>query len=197
MGRGRGTRKTYSDRSPDVLGKEDALRLDDEEVDELVDVAKERIQCLPGNGIVLSGAELGGEARVQQGLTRDLGGHSDTQDHPGELEAPSEHVQVPNQEDGADDGNIGDGGSSYDLVSKIDITPFPPSSRYFSITTRPVLGVEGYKRWVTYGGSSRTRARRRTSGNVSGVGRWQRGGPGSDERQRGWRTRRRSSLAVP
>ena len=119
MGRGRGARETYSDRSPDVLGKEDALRLDDEEVDELVDIAEERIQCLPGNSVVLSGAELGGEARVQQGLTRDLGGHSDTQDHPGELEAPSEHVQVPNQEDGADDGNIGDGGSSCDFISKL------------------------------------------------------------------------------
>ena len=51
--------KTYSSRDTDVLGEQDALRLDDEEVDELVDIADHGVEGLLGNGVVLARAKLG------------------------------------------------------------------------------------------------------------------------------------------
>jgi hypothetical protein len=100
---------TYSSGSIDVLGEQHALRLDDEEVDELVDIANESIEGLPRNGVVLAGPELGRKAVVQERLPDDLGGDGDAEDHPGELKTPAQNVQIPNREDERHDGGIGDG----------------------------------------------------------------------------------------
>jgi hypothetical protein len=103
---------TYSSRSIDVLGKQHTLGLDDEEVDELVDVANQRVECFPRNSVVLAGTELGREAVVQEGLPGDLGSDGDAEDHPGELETPTHNIKVPNREDECDEGGIGDGRST-------------------------------------------------------------------------------------
>lgn len=100
---------TYSGRSEDILGEQHALRLDDEEVDEFVDVTDQGIEGFPRNRVVLAGAELGREAIVQEGLPGDLGGDGDAKDHPGELESPAHNIEVPNREDEGDEGGVGDG----------------------------------------------------------------------------------------
>lgn len=103
---------TYSQGSPDVLGEDDALRLDDEEVNQFVNVADEDVEGLARNGVVTTGPELTGDASVHNSLPGGLGSDGDAQDHPGELEAPSDHIQVPNREDEGDDRGIGDGGGA-------------------------------------------------------------------------------------
>jgi hypothetical protein len=100
---------TYSGRSIDILGEQHALRLDDEEVDEFVDVPDQGIEGFTRDRVVLAGAELGREAIVQEGLPGDLGGDGDAKDHPGELENPTHHIEVPNREDEGDNGGVGDG----------------------------------------------------------------------------------------
>lgn len=100
---------TYSGRSVDILGEQHALRLDNKEVDEFVDIADQSIEGFPRDRVVLARAELGREAIVQEGLPGNLGGDGDAKDHPGELETPAHNVEVPNREDERDEGGIGDG----------------------------------------------------------------------------------------
>ncbi len=100
---------TYSSRRIDILDKQDALGLDDKEVEELVDVANQGVERLAMDGVVLAGPELGCEAVVKDELPSDLGGDGDAKDHPGELERPAQHIEVPNREDERDDRAIGDG----------------------------------------------------------------------------------------
>ena len=104
--------RTHSSRDRDVLSKQDALRLDNEKVDELSGITNQIVQCLPGDSVVLPRAELGRKAIVQKSLARDLGRDGDGEDHPGELEAISEQVEVSNREDERDDRGIGKGRST-------------------------------------------------------------------------------------
>lgn len=53
---------TYSGGNQDVLNKDDTLRLDDEEVDKLVNIADQGVESILGQGVVFLGAELRGEA---------------------------------------------------------------------------------------------------------------------------------------
>lgn len=131
---------TYRDGSPDVLGEQDALRLDDREVDKLVDIANSGIKSLAGDGVVFAGAELARDTGVHDGLTGNLGGDGDAQNHPGKLEAPSEDIEIPNCEDEADDGSIGDGGSTWE----------PP----VSIVSATCGSEEGYARGLFHDSSS-------------------------------------------
>lgn len=100
---------TYSSRNIDVLGKQHTLGLNDEEVDELVDIANQSVECFPRNSVVLAGAELSREAVVQEGLPGDLGSDGDAENHPGELETPTHNIQVSNREDERDEGGISNG----------------------------------------------------------------------------------------
>lgn len=110
---------TYNGRSRDVLGKENALSLNDEEVHKLVDVANNGIKGLLGNSVVPARANLGSETAVQQGLANNLSSKGDAQHHPGKLEAPSDDIQISHGEDEGSDGAIGDGGSTWKvLISK-------------------------------------------------------------------------------
>lgn len=103
---------TYRSRSTDVLGKENALRFDDKEVDELVDVTEDSVEGLAGNGVVAAGTKLAGDARVHNQLASTLGGDDNAQSHPGRLESIAQRIQVPNREDGSDDREVGDGGGT-------------------------------------------------------------------------------------
>lgn len=105
-------RGSYRGGGGDVLGKQDTLGLDDDEVDELVDITKNGVKSLAGDGVVAAGTELAGKASVHDRLASDLSGDGDAEDHPREPEAPSQHIQVPNREDGGDDGEVGDRGSA-------------------------------------------------------------------------------------
>ena len=107
----------YGNRSPDVLGEQNALSLNDNEVDQLVDVTDRGFEGLAGDGVVFAWTELARESGVHDGLTGDLGCDSDAKNHPGELEAPSDDIEVPNREDEAHDGGIRDGRSTCSLLS--------------------------------------------------------------------------------
>ena len=98
---------TYSGRSIDILGEEDTLGLDDEEVDKLLHVADEGVKSFPRNSVVFAGAELGREAVVQEELPGDLGGDGSAESQIGELERPAQNIEVPKQEDERDEGAIG------------------------------------------------------------------------------------------
>ena len=54
--------RTYTSRSKDILGKDNALRLNNEEVDELMDIRGQTINAVLWQSVILSGADLGGEA---------------------------------------------------------------------------------------------------------------------------------------
>lgn len=91
--------KTHGSGSKHVLCEDNTLRLNDKEVDQLVDVADNRIKSLFGDGVVLARTELGGKSSAQNGLSNNLGQNSHAQSHPCQPEGISEHVQVPGGED--------------------------------------------------------------------------------------------------
>lgn len=69
--------EAYSDCGIDVLGEDYALKLDDEEVDELLDVFKGCLEVLTRNGVVLARTHLRGEAPFEDELAGDLSSSDD------------------------------------------------------------------------------------------------------------------------
>jgi len=63
---------TYSNGGVDVLGEQNTLTLNDEEVNELLNVVQAGLQRLPRDGVVLPWAHPGGKAVVKQQLTSDF-----------------------------------------------------------------------------------------------------------------------------
>lgn len=102
----------YRSGGGDVLGENDTLGLDDEEVDQLVDITDDHVEGLAGDGVVSAGTKLTGNTSIHDSLAGNLGGDGNAQDHPRKLEAISQHVEVPNREDESDDGHVGDRGST-------------------------------------------------------------------------------------
>lgn len=105
---------TYCNRDVDVLGEENPLRFDDEEVDQLLHVVKESLEGGLGDGHVLPWADLGCEALAlaHSSLSDNFcrGGH--TQGHVDNLEDVAEDVQVPRSKDEEDGCCEGDGSSA-------------------------------------------------------------------------------------
>lgn len=101
-----------SSRSTDILGEEDALGLNDEEVDKLVHVSYGGIKSLPRDGVVTAGAKLGGQAIVEDELAGKLGKDGGTENHPCKLQGIAENIQVANSKDDRNDGGIGNSGGT-------------------------------------------------------------------------------------
>lgn len=99
--------RSYSSGGTDVLSKEDTLGLDDEEVDELVDIANHAVKRRSRDRVVSAGAQLRGEAVVENELAGGLGADGDGESHPGQLERPTDHIEVSSGEDEGDDRDIG------------------------------------------------------------------------------------------
>lgn len=93
----------------DVLGEEEALRLDDEEVDQLVQVAGHRIQRRLGQGVVLPRPNLRRESRIEQRAPRHLGRDSNTKRHPRQLESIAQQIEVARCEDEDHSRGVGEG----------------------------------------------------------------------------------------
>jgi hypothetical protein len=70
---------TYSNGGPDILSEEDALELNDEEVDELLNITSDALEGLTGDCVVLSGAHLGGKTLAEDKVANELsgGGHAE------------------------------------------------------------------------------------------------------------------------
>lgn len=133
----------YRSGNRDVLGENNALGLNDEEVDQLVDVANENIESLPGDGVISSGTELAGDARVHNHLAGDLGGDGDAQDHPRKLEAPSQHIEVSNREDEGDDGEVGNGRGACIQLDGSVIRASGTLSPHFAVESLDIVYVRG------------------------------------------------------
>lgn len=105
--------KSYSDGGKDVLCEDDALRLNNEEVNKLMNITSERIKSLLGNSVVLLWANLGSQALTEESLSSNFGSNSYPKCHPCKLEAISEDVEVSgseDEEDGGEEGNAGGAG---------------------------------------------------------------------------------------
>jgi hypothetical protein len=100
---------TYSNRGKHVLCKDNALRLNDEEVDELIEVTSDAIEGRLGNSEILLWAKLGRQALAKDGLTKHFRCNCNPKSHPCKLEAIPENVKVPGSEDEDDAGDEGNG----------------------------------------------------------------------------------------
>jgi hypothetical protein len=90
---------TYSTCGIYVLGENYALRLDDKEVDELLDIIKQTLKRGFRNGKVLTRTELGGKATTKGHLSGDLSGCRGTKCQVKKLEAIADDVEVSSGED--------------------------------------------------------------------------------------------------
>ena len=97
---------TYSQGGPDVLSEYYTLSLDNDEVDQLVNIANNDIESLAGNSVVAAGTKLASKTGVHDGLAGNLSGNSDAKDHPGKLEAISQQIEVSNRKDEGDGGGV-------------------------------------------------------------------------------------------
>lgn len=88
----------------DVLGEDDALRLDDEEVDKLLDIVQETLQGRLGNSEVLARPELGCNTLSKSSLSSDLCRSSTAKHDPSRLEDVADDVEVTSGEDEDDSG---------------------------------------------------------------------------------------------
>lgn len=120
---------TYTDGVGDILGEQDALELDQEEVRELREVFKNGLVCLLGDGVVAAGTERASDTLLENDMADNLnrGGHCETksvahsgnyrsrdqltsQRHVQKLEGPAEERQVASGENKADNAGVGNGG---------------------------------------------------------------------------------------
>ena len=88
------------------------MRLNNEEVDELVEIASERVKGFLGDGVVLSWADLGDNAGVQQELARGLSQNGNKKSDPGELKSIAQDIKVSGCEDEGDKCSISNSRSS-------------------------------------------------------------------------------------
>lgn len=98
-----------SSRNADILNENNALGFNQEEVDESMGIANQPLKGVVRKCVVLAGAELRGQAIVKDQLACNLGSNSGSQNHPGQGENPAKEVEIPDGDNGRNDGNIGDG----------------------------------------------------------------------------------------
>jgi hypothetical protein len=73
----RGAPATYANGSPDVLGEDDALELNDEEVEELLNIVEEALERLLGDDKILAGTHASGQAISENRMAGNLSCGSD------------------------------------------------------------------------------------------------------------------------
>lgn len=91
-----------------------------------MDIAKDGIEGVTGDGVVATRTELAGDACVHNQLAGNLGSDDNTQSHPGGLESIAQRIEVPNREDGSNHREVGDGRGTWKdrLVSLITSSAF-------------------------------------------------------------------------
>jgi len=68
---------THSNGGPDVLGEDDSLKLNNKEVDQVLDIFESTFQILTWDGVVLARAHLGGKTTVENEFTRQFRSSND------------------------------------------------------------------------------------------------------------------------
>lgn len=103
---------THSNGGPDVLSEEDALELNDEEVDELLNIAGDALKSLARNCVVLPGAQLGGKALAENEVAGKLSGSDRAEDSENSLQNIALDWDEAGKEDARDNGGEGNGGGA-------------------------------------------------------------------------------------
>ena len=106
---------TYQKGCPEVLHEDDALELNNEEIDELLSVVQESLERLFGNDEVLLRSHLRGDAISQHSLACNLSCSSDTKDHVEGLECIANNIEVASGEDEENCCGEGNAGSTWVL----------------------------------------------------------------------------------
>lgn len=104
--------RTYSTRRQDVLGEEQTLRLDNKEVDQLIQIPGHVIQRRLWHCVVPPRADLSRESRIEERASSCLCGNGNTKDHPCELQRVAEKVKITGGEDEGDGTGIRDSGGT-------------------------------------------------------------------------------------
>ncbi len=99
---------TYSSRSKDVLGEDNSLGLNYEEIDELMNVSNHGVKSFFGHNVVLSRTNLACKTLREQSLANDFSCHGNTKGHPGQFEGISKEAEISGTEDEENDRDIGD-----------------------------------------------------------------------------------------
>lgn len=100
---------THSNSGPDILREEDALELDNEEVNQLLKVTSNGLESLARDGVVFPGAHAGGKALAEHKLTNDLSSSGGAEDGERGLEDIALDRDVAGEENAGDNGGEGDG----------------------------------------------------------------------------------------
>lgn len=90
-----------------ILGEQNTLSLDDEEVDKLVYIANGAIQGLTGYSVILARSKLRCKSVAKKIFSGDFGEHGNTEGHPCELEEVPDDVKVSNGEDQGNNTSVG------------------------------------------------------------------------------------------
>ena len=104
--------KTYSTRCQDVLGEKQTLRLNDKEVDQLIQIPSHVIQSRLWNCVVPPRADLSREPRVEERASSCLCGNGNAKNHPCELQSVAEKIKVASCEDEGDGAGIRNSGGT-------------------------------------------------------------------------------------
>lgn len=101
---------TYSASSNKILGEDDALELDDKEVDELLDVVQKALQGGLADSEVLLRAHLAHQTLAKRHPACDFSRGADSQNHVKHLQHQPNDIQIAGAEDEDDGKGEGDGG---------------------------------------------------------------------------------------
>jgi hypothetical protein len=100
---------TYSNGGPDILGEENTLELNDEEVDELLNITSDALEGLAGNCVVFSGAHLGGKTLTEDKVANKLSGGGHAENSEDSLQDISVDGNEASKKDAGDSGGERDG----------------------------------------------------------------------------------------
>ena len=73
-----------------------------------MNIANHGVKSLSWNGVVSAGSDLSSETIVENKLAGNLGGNSNTQDHPRELESIADNIEISSSEDQSHNGSVSD-----------------------------------------------------------------------------------------
>lgn len=140
---------TYGCGSPDVFGEDNALGLNYEEVNQLVNIADDAIESLAGNSVVAARTKLARETRTNNGLAGNLSSDSDTKDNPRKLEGVSQKIQVSDGKNQGDGRGIGNRGGTCAVLSVYRLIAGCPLFRFF-FRRRKLEEARAASGWVVH-----------------------------------------------
>jgi hypothetical protein len=137
---------TYGGGNGKILYKENSLRLDDKEVEQLINITDPALDGFARYSVVLTRSNLGDKTLAQDELSSGFGGNGNTKGHPSKLETIAREVDITSGKNETDDRDKGDSRSTY---------------LHFSV--RPRYNINPEVSLYTHEGCSKKRVRGRRS----------------------------------